>query len=371
MNQSFIAEYNHALAPHLPFIKEEVEKKLRRLISGTGLIFHSLNGRIKSQDSIEGKLARPDRCYQNLFEITDLLGFRIVTYSEDLISEFAKLIETEFNVDFNNSINKLHHEDSQKFGYRSLHYVCSLPEYLIKNFSHLNGQFKFEIQIRTILQHAWAEIEHDTGYKTTEQLPREFRRRFSQIASLLEVADREFASIRIDLKKYEEKIKDLNFHEDSIELDKISLQSILLREELIKLDDKVSHILGIPLSETAFYPDYLLKVVRSAGLKKLSDILKASHQLSELLPSFILAYFDFTQRHWDLEKSSIREVQKGYGLLFIAHLSILNEESLMIDKVNHLTQFYNEIDYPDDSSKAKQVALSLISSLKENHFLKE
>lgn len=50
--------------------------------------------------------------------------------------------------------------------------------------------------MRTILQHAWAEIEHDIQYKSVETIPSLIRRRFMSLAGLLEIADREFQAIQ-------------------------------------------------------------------------------------------------------------------------------------------------------------------------------
>lgn len=84
-----------------------------------------------------------------------------------------------------------------------MHYVVgmslqrlSLCEY--KMFRDL----KCEIQIRSILQHAWAEIEHDIGYKNEIAIPKQMRRKFSRIAGLLEIADQEFVQIRSELEDY-------------------------------------------------------------------------------------------------------------------------------------------------------------------------
>jgi putative GTP pyrophosphokinase len=52
-----------------------------------------------------------------------------------------------------------------------------------------------EVQVRTILQHAWAEIEHDIQYKSLRTIPTEIRRRFVALAGMLEIADREFQAI--------------------------------------------------------------------------------------------------------------------------------------------------------------------------------
>ncbi len=86
--------------------------------------------------------------------------------------------------------------ESDRFGYQSIHYLlrikgdrAGLPEY--QRFSrHI-----VEVQVRTILQHAWAEIEHDIQYKSLRAIPTVIRRRFVALAGMLEIADREFQAI--------------------------------------------------------------------------------------------------------------------------------------------------------------------------------
>ena len=98
--------------------------------------------------------------------MTDITGVRVITYFADQVDEIAKVMEGEFNIDIKNSIDKRDILDPDRFGYLSLHYVivslssarCALAEY--RSFSEL----KAEVQVRSILQHAWAEIEHDLGY---------------------------------------------------------------------------------------------------------------------------------------------------------------------------------------------------------------
>ena len=75
--------------------------------------------------------------------------------------------------------------EQARIGYASVHYIASLkgsrtssPEY--SRFQNI----KFEVQIRSILQHTWAEIEHDLQYKSQESLPRELRRKFARLAGL-------------------------------------------------------------------------------------------------------------------------------------------------------------------------------------------
>ena len=60
---------------------------------------------------------------------------------------------------------------------------------------------KLEIQIRSILQHAWAEIEHDLCYKNSTPLPRKIKRRMYRLAGVLELADKEFSAVKYDLNR--------------------------------------------------------------------------------------------------------------------------------------------------------------------------
>jgi len=87
--------------------------------------------------------------------------------------------------------------EEERFGYQSVHYLvrlsnarAALPEY-----QRFAGAIT-EVQVRTILQHAWAEIEHDIQYKSSAAIPRDIRRRFMALAGMLELADREFQAIQ-------------------------------------------------------------------------------------------------------------------------------------------------------------------------------
>ena len=85
----------------------------------------------------------------------------------------------------------------ERFGYQSEHYLVrldstrtALPEY-----NPYRGLVA-EMQVRTILQHSWAEIEHDIHYKSSITTPNSIRRRFMSLAGMLEIADREFQAIQ-------------------------------------------------------------------------------------------------------------------------------------------------------------------------------
>lgn len=346
----------------MPDVFEALETRLHELLSDNQVALHSLEGRLKTEFSLAEKLARPDRDYRELTQITDLIAFRVIVLSEDIIEDVAKVIERNFDVDYSRSTNKLHRDDPSSFGYRSLHYVCTIPGEVLQ----------FEVQIRTILQHTWAEIEHDIGYKAGEDLPAPFRRRFSQIASLLEVADREFVAIRSEIKAYEARLRERGPSAvRAMELDQVSLRSLIEDADVRAIDAAVANVLQRPQGDELFYPDYVLRALRAAGLRNGHAISDAWMETRDSLALFLKAYNVFARRHWGFDIYSIASVKKGYGLIFIAHLAVLRSHQLQIDQINRLTQFYREIDYPDDAERARRAAHELVAELRAVQFLAE
>ncbi|RFP66636.1 (p)ppGpp synthetase [Hymenobacter lapidiphilus] len=187
-----------ALAPKL-------KQLLHDILFERGIEVHSITSRPKSRVSLIGKLAKVDAHYKQLSEITDLVGLRVTTYFAEDVDRVAVAISDEFDIDHTNSVDKRRSLAADRFGYLSLHHVislkasrCELTEY--KAFRGL----KIELQTRSILQHAWAEIEHDLGYKSEIEVPHHIRRRFALVAGLLEIADKEFDGIKKELETYRE-----------------------------------------------------------------------------------------------------------------------------------------------------------------------
>jgi putative GTP pyrophosphokinase len=199
---------------------------LVELLQDNGISVHYISTRTKTKESLSKKIDSKKDKYNNLSDITDICGIRIITYLESDVNRVAELIEKEFQIDKENSIDKRKLKSDQ-FGYRSLHYVISLNEQRSsisenKKYKHL----KLEIQVRSILQHAWAEIEHDLGYKGTIAIPENFKRNFNRLAALLETADIEFDRLKKDLTEYEYEVKEIiESHPNDVLIDQASLIS--------------------------------------------------------------------------------------------------------------------------------------------------
>jgi ppGpp synthetase/RelA/SpoT-type nucleotidyltranferase len=195
-------------------LASEIESILRRSARRLGLTA-SISSRAKELDSFEDKAseahpsdpAKP-KYGSPLTEITDLAGVRVVTFLPMTRDEFDQLIDKELEVLERIDKGKAL-QDERHFGYQSIHYLVRLkpPRVDLPEYQGL-GNRVCEIQLRTMVQHAWAEIEHDIRYKSkVGELPSEITRRLERVAGMLEVADREFQSISDEHTKLVEKTR--------------------------------------------------------------------------------------------------------------------------------------------------------------------
>ncbi|HXB66408.1 MAG TPA: hypothetical protein VNV42_16200 [Solirubrobacteraceae bacterium] len=168
------------------------------MLSADGITAVQVDARTKEVDSFVDKIARKPGKYQNpLIDITDLSGVRVILYYSSDVERVDSLIEREFAVDDANSWKRTPTSDPDRFGYRSDHYVvsCSPSRAQLSEWSPYRG-LKAEIQVRTVLQHAWAAIDHRLNYKRASEIPAELKRQLFRISALLEVADDQFESVR-------------------------------------------------------------------------------------------------------------------------------------------------------------------------------
>lgn len=197
--QSLVREFESEQPVYYAFGRKLVEL-LQEALGEIHL--HSIYFRVKDLERLDEKLSRSGKRYVRLVDVTDLLGVRVVTYFADDIDRVAQVIEQEFAVDQTRSVDKRTTMEADRFGYLSVHKVVQLSEQRtsLPEYKRFEGLFA-EIQIRSILQHAWAEIEHDLGY-LAEELPVHLRRKFSILSGMLELVDEEFKRLRDELANH-------------------------------------------------------------------------------------------------------------------------------------------------------------------------
>lgn len=137
-------------------------------------------------------------------QITDLAGVRVVCYLPQDIAPIQRVVESMFNVDKDNSNDKIKLLKSNEVGYLSVHYIISLKEEQLSTEQRKYNGMKCEIQLRTVLQDAWSQVFHDRQYKSNmanTEIPEEMLRETNLVSGALELLDNEIGCL---VKKYDD-----------------------------------------------------------------------------------------------------------------------------------------------------------------------
>ncbi|HXQ27226.1 MAG TPA: hypothetical protein VN822_12520 [Candidatus Acidoferrales bacterium] len=238
-------------------------------VKSRGLKVNEIQCRAKDAKAFGKKATTPNEQnpeepkYKNpMSDITDLAGIRVITFFPRTVNEVCQLIQNEFAV-----IERVDHTASaareQRLGYQSVHYLVRLAG----NRNNLSEYKKFdgltaEIQVRTVLQHAWAEIEHDIRYKSASTIPQAISRRFMTLAGLLEIADREFEAIQTEDDSLRANARTLieEGRLNEVEVTSDALSSYL--DARLGPDDRISD----------YTYDWMTKILRTLGFQNLRQV---------------------------------------------------------------------------------------------------
>ncbi|MBO1394346.1 GTP pyrophosphokinase [Vibrio cholerae] len=205
-------------------LTESVTITLESLLKANGIEFLAVSGRTKDKSSALEKIKR--KSYQKpSLQMTDLSGIRVILYFESDVDKVSLLIRDSFGVDEKNSLDKSKSLSKDQIGYRSVHFVCTIGDKRKELPEYVNlGDLKFEVQVRTVLQHAWAELAHDSNYKFSGRLPTEIERKLYLYAGMLEIADKGFDELSNQIDLYKESLEKKSASGDyAVEIDSISL----------------------------------------------------------------------------------------------------------------------------------------------------
>jgi putative GTP pyrophosphokinase len=286
MNEEIILEeYKKGLSLY-DSLKIKSHSLLDDLCKVKSIQIHSISSRLKDEDSLKRKILNKGEKYNSINDITDIVGIRIITMFEDDVEKVEKVIKNEFNIDPNNSGDKFQKLNSNEFGYRSVHCVCSIgtERGVLAEYRDISS-LKLEIQVRSILQHAWADIEHDLGYKFETDLPEHIRRDFSRVAGLLELADMEFLRIKKEIKRYSDNLK-INDKSKNIPINVISFDKFLEKSvALNQIDLAISKTNDIPIQGN-FRGSQMMKILTLLDINNLNDLEHILKERKEELINF-------------------------------------------------------------------------------------
>jgi putative GTP pyrophosphokinase len=323
-HQRILREYDERLDLYRD-LTSTVEGLIKRMLREQGIRFHSVTSRVKDRESLQKKIARPDKNYTQLSDLTDIAGTRIITYFEDDVDTVKEFLEAQFSIDWANTVDRRKTLEPDRFGYLSMQHVAefgsdrtSIFEY--RKFSGLT----FEIQTRSILQHAWAEMEHDLGYKTPESIPKEHRRRFSRLAGLLEIADDEFRRLRDELDRYRRDVQErIKRNPKEVKIDKDSLSAFFASNSLVHvLDEEISSLTRLPLQKPAendprvrYASDGDVGLLKPLQIDTIQELETALAVHREELTAFVTTYWQLLE-----ERPTSGHFPPGVSVFYLAYM---------------------------------------------------
>ncbi|MBR3074840.1 MAG: hypothetical protein IKH11_03680 [Bacteroidales bacterium] len=277
-----ILEQYHSLLPIFNEMARIIPGRIRQFFDEAGIIVAALECRVKTEASLAGKLELKGSKYRDLFDLTDILGLRVITFYIDDVDKVASVLERLFTIDWENSVDKRKAHEIDSFGYLSLHYICSIPESSYKSAEHPElNKIRFEVQMRTVLQHAWANMNHDTGYKSGVEVPKEYLRNLSRLAGMLELADEQFSHIRTEINNYRRQVQGLvaSGRLEDVELNGDTFRSYLELKPFDKLNRRIAAVNQAEIQEVSLM-NYL-PVFKAIGCKMLGDVAAIIKNYSE------------------------------------------------------------------------------------------
>jgi putative GTP pyrophosphokinase len=240
-----------------------------------------VSGRIKNFTSYYRKYLRFLKNDENNPVITDLLGIRIICpFIEDL-SVIEEIIKNNFTII---EIERKGHYNFKEFGYESTHLLIKIPQNIITQHGS-PGTDIIEIQIRTILQDAWAEVEHEIVYKAEfSPFDEPMRRKLAAVNASLSLADIIFQEIRSYQRKFSGELE--KRRESFYNKIEESTDDLLFSEEPQKKTEPVVFNTGIGLVDTdnLSIDDLLVNALSFHNKNQFSEAISQYSKILELKP---------------------------------------------------------------------------------------
>ena len=280
--------------------------------------FSAITHRAKSLKSFLEKTQR--KSYKNpIAEVTDFAGVRVVCLYADDLPEVENIIGEHF--DIVEKIDKLANRAPDQFGYGAVHFVVRLGETSSgARYDDLKN-LVCEIQTRTVLQDAWAIIDHHLVYKNESGIPSVLRQRLNLLANNFKSADDEFKSIRLQREEYLSEID-----ESQVSAEKF-LQNELNQDSFARYAQW--KFPNLPLGNQLIDVPFFLAPLLENGLKKLAE-------LDEIVNQGLERFKEYLERNG-------RDFMSSYAITsVVACVFFVNKEFTPAEHIKTLFPKYDE-----------------------------
>ena len=275
-SEAILGEYR-TLYPELGKMSDALTAKIKKFFDEAGIVVAGIEHRVKTEASLAGKLALKGEKYRDIYDVTDIIGLRVITFYADDVDRVASVMEHHFGIDWENSVDKRTAHETDSFGYLSLHYICRVPK----------------------------KLYYRRGHPELNKLrvPRIYLRQLSRLAGILELVDDEFGRLRTEITDYRRRMQSLVA---SGRLEEVALDGDTFKSYLdIRPFDALNHRIAavnqaeiLPVSLMNFLP-----LLQRLNFKTLGDLDTMVRECSE--GAYQLARYQIGLSDIDIISSSI------------------------------------------------------------------
>ena len=305
------------------------------LLKDNSIPYHLVQSRVKKSASLRKKINSKAGKYKKLTDITDLLGLRIILYTDDQVKEVEKLLlnDDDLKVDFENMLDKSEGYGAV-FGYRSLHHIFSIVPSEYFEGDPPAKDIRFEVQIKTILSHSWAEITHDIGYKPSSPMPEEAKRKMFRIAALLELADKEFTGFKNLCEAFHQAYKLQNStNERDVPISEQSLQIYLNSDNTLTRFEDANSMYGGQILDRSLKSTYhdanMVRLLNDVNVKTLHELSTEIKRNEVWLKDQIIDNYCGTPDHG----ADRHPPERGYLLMYIIRILYSKKINSLLEEI--------------------------------------
>jgi ppGpp synthetase/RelA/SpoT-type nucleotidyltranferase len=251
----------------------ELKKRLKSALKRDERIhLHAVDVRVKKRRDLLRKLRKKVQT-DPILHVEDIIGVRVITYYRDDAVWVEQTLQDLLQVHPGSYVNKADMLDDTEFGYRSIQFVVTMP-WVSRDANRMPELMRkmvqvpslspavAEVQIRSILEHAWAETEHGLQYHGASMLSRGLRRRFALTAALVENVDEQLIAIRDGI------LLDRARDTGTTDVIEMNLQRIIETDRASRaLDTRIADALDLPLVKAPKHQREVERAVLAAGLR--------------------------------------------------------------------------------------------------------
>ena len=258
-------------------------------------------------------------------DIHDLTGMRIVTMFDEQVDEVAEQLRGRFRSI--ESVDKRRPVEITAFTYRSLHLRCQLQtdEAAMLGVARCAG-LRFEVQVRSLLQHTWAAVDHDFQYRDRDSTPTTLQWPIARLSGLLEIGDLLLNQLRNEVRDHRRRVAEDIGASGEVPIDTDSVSSALdTIPDATRRDELIAKLRGHDLaSASEASPSRIATSLKAAGFRTIREAVQFLATHDHEFTRFLTIYN---------QRARVRRhvFERGESLYLLGHFRVALEQGSVRD----------------------------------------